>query len=85
MFDAQFKSFDKLMENFAQRSSRGLSESIMKISPLAGKPAQASMLVNVPRLVTAYYTEVPDPSVPDAKSCLRHLRTSWFLIRQGIQ
>ena len=36
----------------------------MKISPLAGKPAPASMLVNVPRLVTAYYTEVPDPSVP---------------------
>jgi len=35
----------------------------MKISPLAGKPAPASMLVNVPRLVTAYYTEQPDPSV----------------------
>jgi phosphoglucomutase len=25
------------------------------------------MLVNVPRLVTAYYTEVPDPSVPDQR------------------
>jgi phosphoglucomutase len=36
----------------------------MKISPFAGKPADASMLVNVPRLITAYYTEVPDPSVP---------------------
>jgi phosphoglucomutase len=36
----------------------------MKTSPLAGKPAEASMLVNVPRLITAYYTEVPDPSVP---------------------
>ena len=36
----------------------------MKISPLAGKPAPASMLVNVPRLVTAYYTEQPDPFVP---------------------
>ena len=35
----------------------------MKISVCAGKPAEASMLVNVPRLVTAYYTEVPDPSV----------------------
>ena len=35
----------------------------MKVSPLAGKPAQASMLVNIPRLVTAYYIEVPDPSV----------------------
>ena len=36
----------------------------MKISPLAGKPAPAPMLVNVPRLVTAYYTEVQIPSVP---------------------
>jgi phosphoglucomutase len=35
----------------------------MKISPLAGKPAPASLLVNVPRLVSAYYTNVPDPSV----------------------
>jgi phosphoglucomutase len=30
----------------------------MKTSPLAGKPAEASMLVNLPRLITAYYTEV---------------------------
>ena len=37
----------------------------MKVSPYAGKPAEASMLVNVPRLVTAYYTEQPDPSVPE--------------------
>ena len=36
----------------------------MKISPLAGKPAPAGILVNVPRLVTAYYTGVPDPKVP---------------------
>jgi len=36
----------------------------MKINPLAGKLAEASMLVNVPRLVTAYYTEMPDPSIP---------------------
>lgn len=36
----------------------------MKISSYAGKPAKASMLVNVPRLVTTYYSEVPDPSVP---------------------
>ena len=35
-----------------------------RISPLAGKPAPASSLVDVPKLVTAYYTEVPDPSVP---------------------
>jgi phosphoglucomutase len=36
----------------------------MKISPLAGKPAPSGILVDVPRLVTAYYTEVPDPTVP---------------------
>ena len=32
----------------------------MKISPFAGKPAETSMLVNVPKLITAYYTEVPN-------------------------
>src|SRR5664279_1691896 len=39
----------------------------MKVSPFAGKPAELSMLVNVPRLVTAYYTETPDPSVPEQR------------------
>lgn len=34
----------------------------MAASPLAGKPAEQSMLVDVPKLVTAYYTQVPDPS-----------------------
>jgi len=33
-------------------------------SPLAGKLAPPELLVNVPRLVTAYYTEVPDPALP---------------------
>lgn len=36
----------------------------MKHSPQAGRPADLSMLVNVPRLVTAYYSEAPDPAVP---------------------
>ena len=36
----------------------------MNVSPLAGKPPQPGMLVDVPKLVTAYYTDVPDPSVP---------------------
>ncbi|MHB0916529.1 MAG: phosphoglucomutase (alpha-D-glucose-1,6-bisphosphate-dependent) [Thiobacillus sp.] len=31
---------------------------------MAGKPAQPAMLVNVPRLVTAYFSNTPDPSVP---------------------
>src|ERR1700687_3249877 len=32
----------------------------MNVSPLAGKPAPASILVNVSKLVTAYYAEHPD-------------------------
>jgi phosphoglucomutase len=35
----------------------------MNISPLAGKPAPPEILVNVSRLITAYYTDVPDPTV----------------------
>jgi phosphoglucomutase len=31
---------------------------------MAGKPAPASLLVNVPKLITAYYSERPDPAVP---------------------
>ena len=33
------------------------------ISPLAGKPAPPSLLVNVPRLMTAYFTLVPDTAI----------------------
>ena len=36
----------------------------MKISPLAGKPATAAMLINVPRLITAYYSNMPDAAIP---------------------
>jgi phosphoglucomutase len=35
-----------------------------KINPLAGKPADPSMLANIPRLVTAYFAGQPDPAVP---------------------
>ncbi len=34
-----------------------------QIDPLAGQPAPADRLVNIPRLVTAYYSERPDPGV----------------------
>src|SRR6202012_6114418 len=34
-----------------------------QVSPLAGKLAPASLLVNVPRLVTAYFAEQPDQAV----------------------
>lgn len=36
----------------------------MNISPLAGKTAPVASLVDIPRLISAYYTGVPDPSVP---------------------
>jgi phosphoglucomutase len=35
----------------------------MTVSPLAGKPAPESILVNVPRLMTEYYALEPDPAV----------------------
>jgi phosphoglucomutase len=36
----------------------------MNVNPHAGKPAQPSMLVDVAKLVTSYYSQTPDPSVP---------------------
>lgn len=39
----------------------------MNISSRAGKLADPWMLVDVPKLVTAYYTQVPDPSVPEQR------------------
>lgn len=39
----------------------------MTVSPLAGKPAPKSILVNIPKLITAYYTEVPDVNVPEQR------------------
>jgi len=36
----------------------------MEVNPLAGKPAPPAMLANIPKLVTAYYTDMPDFSVP---------------------
>ncbi len=39
----------------------------MSISPYAGRPAEPGMLINVPRLVTAYYVNHPDPTVPEQR------------------
>ncbi|HSY78742.1 MAG TPA: alpha-D-glucose phosphate-specific phosphoglucomutase, partial [Verrucomicrobiae bacterium] len=36
----------------------------MKVSPLAGKPIEQSQLVDVPRLITAYYSLKPDVGNP---------------------
>ena len=38
-----------------------------KVSPLAGKTIEPSMLVNVPQLVTAYFTGKPDPTIPSQR------------------
>jgi phosphoglucomutase len=36
-------------------------------NPQAGQPARPAILINVPELVTAYYTGLPDPSVPEQR------------------
>jgi phosphoglucomutase len=36
----------------------------MSISPYAGKRAEQWMLTNIPRLLTAYYVNRPDPAIP---------------------
>jgi phosphoglucomutase len=36
----------------------------MTVSPLAGKPAPATTLIDVQKLVAAYYAETPDPAAP---------------------
>src|SRR3978361_1822999 len=38
-----------------------------EVNPLAGKPPPDSRRVNVPRLVTAYFTGKPDPAVPSQR------------------
>jgi phosphoglucomutase len=35
-----------------------------EISPLAGQPAQAAQLVDVSKLIHAYYSQRPDPALP---------------------
>jgi phosphoglucomutase len=37
------------------------------VHPLAGRPAPPSLRVDIPRLVTAYYTERPDLAVPEQR------------------
>lgn len=39
----------------------------MRLHELAGKPAPRSILANIPRLVSAYYTHTPDASNPDQR------------------
>ncbi len=39
----------------------------MEISPRAGKRAEPQILTNIPRLITAYYTGIPDPSISEQR------------------
>jgi phosphoglucomutase len=62
----------------------------MKISPLAGKPAEPPMLVNIPKLITAYFAGRPDPSLPAQRvafgtsghrgSALQHSFNEWHVL-----
>jgi len=38
-----------------------------KINPLAGKPAPANLLTNIPELITAYFARKPDPFKPSER------------------
>ena len=46
------------------------------INPLAGKIAATSMLVNVPRLVTAYFSNRPDPKIAALEEEFKELGNS---------
>ncbi len=39
----------------------------MDISPFAGNPATPEMLVNVPKLITSYYSEIPDIKIREQR------------------
>ena len=53
--------------------------------PRAGTQAQASDLVDVAHLVTAYYTQVPDPDGPRPAGRLRHVRAPRQQPADGLQ
>ncbi|MCB0686305.1 MAG: phosphoglucomutase (alpha-D-glucose-1,6-bisphosphate-dependent) [Saprospiraceae bacterium] len=39
----------------------------MAIHPLAGKPATSTQLINIPKLISDYFTEEPDPTVREQR------------------
>ena len=39
----------------------------MPTSPLAGQPAASQPLIDVAKLITAYFTDHPDPTVPNQR------------------
>lgn len=46
------------------QAKQGVSGTTFTLSPMAGKPATPQMLVNVPALITAYYSNQPDAATP---------------------
>jgi phosphoglucomutase len=56
-----------LTEPWGNRDRTRTKEKVMTLSPRAGQPADPSMLTNIPRLMTAYYTRRPDPSVREQR------------------
>jgi phosphoglucomutase len=40
---------------------------MMSVNVLAGKVAPYEVLINVPRLISAYYTYHPDPGIPSQR------------------
>ena len=46
---------------------RGIGTPTVRVSPTAGSLADPATLVDVPALVTAYYSGVPDPAVPSQR------------------
>jgi phosphoglucomutase len=51
----------------AEFDSERQPQQATRVSALAGKPADPALLVSIPRLVAAYYSEQPDPSVADER------------------
>jgi phosphoglucomutase len=43
------------------------AEEPIKVGPLAGKPADPVSLLNVPKLIRAYYADSPDSSIPEQR------------------
>jgi len=62
----------------------------MAINPAAGQPAQASNLVDIPRLVSVYFANRPDPKVPEQRvsfgtsghrgSSFNHAFNEWHIL-----
>jgi len=48
-------------------NSKAQNHRIMNVNPFAGKPAPQEILVNIPKLITAYYAGIPDPSIAEQR------------------